>query len=56
MREGKSLSRMLGGTRTEILSGVSLGIETDISARLFDQIDQYLAEGYRRIKLKIAPG
>lgn len=54
-REGKPLSALLGGTRSEILSGVSLGIESDPSA-LFDQIDRYLAEGYRRVKLKIAPG
>lgn len=48
------LHALLGGTRQEILSGVSLGIEEDIR-RLFDLIDQYLQEGYRRIKLKIAP-
>jgi O-succinylbenzoate synthase len=49
------LHRMLGGTRTEVLSGVSLGIESNIDA-VFENIDQYRAEGYRRIKLKIAPG
>jgi O-succinylbenzoate synthase len=54
-RAGKPLAALLGGTRTEILSGVSLGIESD-PAVLFKQIDQYLGEGYRRIKLKIAPG
>ena len=54
-RDGMPLSRMLGGGRAEILSGVSLGIEAD-PERLFAQIDQYLDEGYRRIKLKIAPG
>jgi O-succinylbenzoate synthase len=54
-REARPLAALLGGTRTEILSGVSLGIEDDPSA-LFDQIDRYLAEGYRRVKLKIAPG
>ena len=54
-REGKSLASLLGGTRAEIASGVSLGIEPEIG-RLFDQIDQYLGEGYRRIKLKIGPG
>lgn len=53
--EGRSLGSMLGGTRTEILSGVSLGIERDFG-RLSDQIAQYLDEGYRRIKLKIGPG
>jgi O-succinylbenzoate synthase len=54
-REGKPLAALLGGTRAEILSGVSLGIEPELPA-LFDQIDRYLAEGYRRVKLKIAPG
>jgi O-succinylbenzoate synthase len=53
--EGLPVAALLGGTRAEILSGVSLGIETDVVA-LFDQIDRYLVEGYRRIKLKIAPG
>jgi o-succinylbenzoate synthase len=53
--EGRALSAMLGGTRNEILSGVSLGIETRIEP-LLDQIERFQAEGYRRIKLKIAPG
>jgi len=50
-----SLSELLGGTRGEILSGVSLGIETE-TAVLFEQIDRFVAEGYRRVKLKIMPG
>jgi o-succinylbenzoate synthase len=53
--QDKPLHALLGGTRQEILSGVSLGIEQD-RERLFALIDQYLAEGYRRIKLKIGPG
>ncbi|MDX2035515.1 MAG: o-succinylbenzoate synthase [Isosphaeraceae bacterium] len=52
---GQSLAEFLGGTRTEILSGVSLGIERDHAA-LPALIERYLSEGYRRIKLKIAPG
>lgn len=52
---GRSLADLLGGTRTRIVSGVSLGIEADIGI-LLDRIDRFLAEGYRRIKLKIAPG
>jgi O-succinylbenzoate synthase len=55
MRAEKPLAELLGGTRAAIESGVSLGIEPQIG-RLFDLIDQYRAEGYRRIKLKIAPG
>jgi O-succinylbenzoate synthase len=53
--DGVPLHRLLGGTRPEVLSGVSLGIEPNIDD-LFRNIDQYLSEGYRRIKLKIAPG
>jgi O-succinylbenzoate synthase len=49
------LSTLLGGTRSEILSGVSLGIEPHIEDVL-DRIDQHQREGYRRIKLKIGPG
>ncbi|MBX6313859.1 MAG: o-succinylbenzoate synthase [Isosphaeraceae bacterium] len=54
-REGKPLAELLGGQRARIESGVSLGIEPEIG-RLLDLIEQYLGEGYRRIKLKIAPG
>ena len=53
--EGRSLADALGATRARIHSGVSLGIEADRD-RLFDQIDQFVEEGYHRIKLKIAPG
>lgn len=53
--QGRPLHAMLGGTRGEIVSGVSLGIEQDIN-RLFAIIDQHIDEGYRRVKLKIGPG
>lgn len=53
-REEKPLAKLLGGTRGAIESGVSLGIERELP-RLFDTIDQYMGEGYRRIKLKIGP-
>ncbi len=52
---GQPLHAFLGGTQPEILSGVSLGIEQD-TGKLFALIDQFLDEGYRRIKLKIGPG
>jgi o-succinylbenzoate synthase len=54
-RDGRPLAELLGGTRAEIHSGVSLGIEREVGT-LLDLIDGYLAEGYRRIKLKIGPG
>jgi len=53
--EDAPLYSLMGGERREILSGVSLGIESD-TGRLFGLIDQYLVEGYRRIKLKIGRG
>jgi O-succinylbenzoate synthase len=53
--QGRSVADLLGGRRATTASGVSLGIEPDLS-RTFEQIDQYRAEGYRRVKLKIAPG
>ena len=49
-----SLSRMLGGTRKKIEAGVSIGIQENIPA-LLNSVEDYLAEGYRRIKIKIKP-
>ena len=37
------------------MRGLSIGI-TDTTAQLMDQVAAYLADGYRRIKLKIEPG
>ena len=53
--QGLSLSKALGGTFTEIISGVSLGIQADIG-RLLEQVEGELASGYQRVKLKIKPG
>ncbi len=53
--EGKSLSTLLGGTRKRIDVGVSIGIQPS-PAELVRKVDGYLGEGYRRIKIKIAPG
>ncbi len=52
---GLPLARALGGDRTSIAAGVSLGIEPTV-AELLAQAGRYAAEGYGRIKLKIAPG
>ncbi len=51
---GKPLYELLGGTRTEIPTGISLGIEDNIDD-LLKRIDESLAKGYRRIKVKIKP-
>jgi O-succinylbenzoate synthase len=50
-----SLSKMLGGTRSKIDVGVSIGIQSS-EETLIKKVESYLAEGYKRIKIKIAPG
>ena len=51
----QSLSQLIGGTRPAIAVGVSLGIQPTVD-QLLRRVDQYLALGYQRIKLKIKPG
>jgi O-succinylbenzoate synthase len=53
--EGRSLAAYLGGVRDRVECGVSVGITATTQA-LREQVNGYLAEGYRRIKLKIEPG
>lgn len=52
---GISLSALLGGTRDRIDVGVSIGIQSS-PGQLLRSVEGYLREGYRRIKIKIAPG
>ena len=52
---GQPLSRVLGGTRDRIASGVSIGIQDSLD-QLMEKIDKELAAGYQRIKIKIKPG
>ncbi|MBW3603970.1 MAG: o-succinylbenzoate synthase [Actinobacteria bacterium] len=49
------LAALLGGSRTAVPAGVSIGIQDSTSA-LLDRVEQFLERGYVRIKLKIAPG
>jgi o-succinylbenzoate synthase len=53
--ERVSLSRLLGGTRSVIPCGVSIGIQPS-SEQLMDKIATELAAGYQRVKLKCKPG
>ncbi len=46
---------MLGGTRKKIDVGVSIGIQDSVP-ELIKKVEGYLEEGYKRIKIKIAPG
>ena len=49
------LWKLLGGSRTELPCGVSIGIQ-DSPEQLLEKIGVELAAGYRRIKLKCKPG
>jgi o-succinylbenzoate synthase len=52
---GEPLAGAMAGTRREIHSGVSLGIEPTV-AGIVEQVEHYLDQGYKRIKMKIGPG
>ena len=52
---GRSLSQMLGGTRTQVEVGVSIGVQPDLDS-LLRVVAGYVAAGYQRVKLKIKPG
>lgn len=52
---GVPLSKLLGGCRARIESGVSIGIQDSLGA-LVERIHAELAAGYRRVKIKIKPG
>ena len=49
------LSHLLGGTRQEIASGVSVGIKASLE-ELVQAVEVELEAGYQRVKIKIKPG
>jgi o-succinylbenzoate synthase len=53
--EGVPLSKRIGGTRDRVATGISLGIQSNPAA-LVQRATAALAQGYRKIKVKIAPG
>ena len=54
-QQGLPLGRVLGGTRTAIESGVSIGIQDSLE-QLVERVDVERQAGYRRVKIKIKPG
>jgi O-succinylbenzoate synthase len=52
---GEPLARFIGGTRTEIATGISLGIQAS-PAVLIEKARTALDAGYRKVKIKIEPG
>ena len=55
VQKGIPLWKLLGGTREEIASGVSIGIKESVE-ELVAAVKKELAAGYQRIKIKIKPG
>jgi len=53
--QNKSLRELLGATRSKVDVGVSVGLQKSAEI-LLKTVDEYLAQGYRRVKLKIKPG
>lgn len=53
--QNRSLGARLGATADRVPCGVAAGIAPSIPA-LLDEVDSYVAHGYRRVKLKIRPG
>jgi len=49
------LWKLLGGTREEVASGVSIGIKDGVD-ELVATVKKELAAGYQRIKIKVKPG
>jgi len=54
-RAGVSLQKFIGGSGDRVSVGVSVGIQ-ETTDKLLSVVDGYLADGYRRVKLKIKPG
>lgn len=50
-----TLAEAVGGGKTEVDVGISLGLE-DTDELLLDRIQEKVDEGYKRIKVKIKPG
>jgi O-succinylbenzoate synthase len=54
-RAGVSLAQHIGGSRSEIPCGVSIGIQ-DTIPDLMAKVRKEVGDGYRRVKIKIKPG
>lgn len=54
-RKGIALSRLIGGKRSSVETGISIGIQSSPGA-LIEEVAARLAEGYRKIKVKVMPG
>ncbi|WLR50319.1 o-succinylbenzoate synthase [Bacillus tianshenii] len=53
-RQKKPLAEVIGGKRKQVKAGVVVGIQP--VSDMLKAIDEYLAQGYERVKVKIKPG
>jgi O-succinylbenzoate synthase len=54
-KRGVPIARVFGAEPRAVEVGVSIGIQSSVEA-LLDRVAKHVGEGYRRVKLKIAPG
>ena len=54
-QKGVPLAKLIGGTRSEVACGVSIGLQSSPEA-LLEKVSAEVQAGYQRIKLKIMPG
>jgi O-succinylbenzoate synthase len=54
-KQGLALSKLLGGSREQIGTGISLGIQ-ESPAALVEKVRASLSQGYLKVKMKIKPG
>ena len=55
LQRGHALATVLGGEKDRVEVGVSIGLQPSIE-ELLSEVQRYVDAGYRRVKLKIAPG
>ena len=55
VQSGLPLARLIGGTRAQIATGISLGIQRDMHT-LVAKAAEAIAAGYQKVKIKIEPG
>jgi O-succinylbenzoate synthase len=54
-RAGVPMARLLGGEHDRVVSGLAVGITPTIDD-LLATIERHMADGYRRVKIKVQPG
>jgi len=55
VQRGMSLASFMGGERAQVATGISIGIQRDSQA-LVERALKAIADGYRKIKVKVQPG